>query len=65
MTAVKVIDRTYWYDDESDNSCDDWEWDESSVDDDGNDATSRITDEELRGKTTSHGRSVSWLLLKS
>ena len=47
---VQVIDRTYWYDEEfCDDSCD-WEWDESDGGNDNDDTTSKVTDEELRGK---------------
>ena len=46
----KVIDRTYWYDEETcDDACD-WEWDESDDGSDNDDPTSRITDEELQSK---------------
>jgi hypothetical protein len=40
-----VIDRTYWYDEESGGDDDSWEWDE--YDEDDQDA--KVTDEELRG----------------
>ena len=45
-----MIDWTYWYDEEfCDDSCD-WEWDESDGGNDNDDTTSKVTDEELRGK---------------